>query len=620
MKKLLAFILAIMLTFTACGGGQAPASGGAPSTAAEKKDYTLIYSAELSHINYLKSSLAANTQFNYNILDGLVEFDKYGVTIPSIATEWKISEDGLTYTFKLREGVNWYTTDGEVYAEVVAQDFVDSAKWLLTAANASTTSNIFYGVVKNGQEYFDGKITDFAQVGVKAIDKYTVEYNLIQPTPYFLKMTSYGCFLPANGNFLAECGEMFGSSADTLLYNGAYLLTTFEPENRRVLTMNENYWNKENIHISTITYNYNKEAKTLAPELFLRGEISEADIPQQILDEWVNDPVKKELMQSKPTTSSSNYLGFNFEPLYEAEYGPDNWKVAVNNENFRKAIYHGFDRVAAMMTSEPYEPKARLLQTITVKNFAAANGTDYTQLPALKPFSDTDQFNAELAKEYRDKAKTELTGKATFPVKVVMPYNTGSLDLTNRVQVMEQQLEKLLGQDFIDIILVPYPPTGYLKEARSSGKFSVMEMGWGPDYADPAAYTDVMASDTSMGPKYSRPYLATEYLNTDGTSKYDELVKTARKETTDIAKRYQLFSEAEAFLIDKALVIPFFVSGGDRRVTALDPFSGYATQFGRSMDKLKGKIILDKPLTPAEFTAAQEKYNSERDEALKNAK
>ena len=187
-----------------------------------RKDYTVVYSAELAHINYLVSSLSTCTRFTENYVDALVDFDKYGRTIPSLATDWEISEDGMVYTFHLREGVNWYTCDGESYAPVIAQDFVDAAKWLLTKENASTTANIFYSVVKNGKQYFNGEIADFGEVGIKALDDYTLEYTLEQPTPYFLKMTAYTCFLPANGAFLEECGESFGTSAETLLYNGAY--------------------------------------------------------------------------------------------------------------------------------------------------------------------------------------------------------------------------------------------------------------------------------------------------------------------------------------------------------------------------------------------------------------
>lgn len=626
-KKFLASALAAALavSLTACSGGETAPQTGATVAATEaqeevkeieRKEFTTVYSAELTTLNYLKSSLSTCTRFTENYVDALIDFDQYGRVIPSLATDWEVSEDGTVYTFHLREGVNWYTYDGKEYAPVVAQDFVDSAKWLLNADNASTTANIFYNVVKNGAAYFNGEIDDFNEVGIKAIDDHTLEYTLEQPTPYFLKMTAYMCFLPANGEFLDEWGEAFGTSNDALLYNGAYILKTFEPENRRVLEMNENYWDKDNIFISSITYNYNKEAKTIAPELFLRGEISEADIPAEILDEWMNDEEKKNMMVVKPSSTSTNFLGFNFEPLYGEEYGPDNWLKAVNNEDFRKSIYYAFDREAAILTSYPYEPEKQLINTITSKNFVNVGGVDYTQLEPLKDITNNNQYNEEKALEHKAKALEALSGTVDFPVTVVMNYNSGSLALANRVQVEEQQLERVLGTDYIDIELVPYPPTGYNKEARSSGTFSLMEMGWGPDYADPSGYTETMTHDTSIGTKYSRPYLAEELKDADGNSIYEQMVYAAKAETADVDKRYEMFAEAEAYLIEHALVIPFYASGGGYRATLLDPFSVRCTQFGRNLDKYKGAKVLDKPLTNKEYAAAEEAYLKAREEAL----
>ena len=382
--------------------------------------------------------------------------------------------------------------------------------------------------------------------------------------------------------------------------------------------MNENYWDKDEIYISRINYNYNKEAKTLAPELFLRGEVSEADIPAEILDEWINDDTRKNMLIEKPSSTSSNFLGFNFEPLYEEEYGPDNWSKAVNNENFRKSIYYAVDREAAVMTSYPYGYEEQMLNTITTKNFVNVDGVDYTELEPLKEISKTDQFQEDKALEYKEKALEELQGTVTFPVTIVMPYNTSTLALTNRVQVEKQQLENLLGSDYISIELVPYPPTNYLKESRSSGKFSLMEMGWGPDYADPAGYTEVMTSDTSIGTKYSRPYLAEDLKDADGNSIYENMIKEAKAETTDIGKRYELFAEAEAYLIEHALVIPLYASGGGYRATYLDPFSAHCTQFGRNLDKYKGAKVLDQPMSQEEYKAAEAQYQEERIAALKN--
>ncbi len=624
-KRLLAAVMAAVmgLTLTGCGGSGQSTGGDAVQAetedGVERKEYTVVYSAELAHINYLKSSLSTCTRFTENIVDALVDFDRYGVTIPSLAESWEVSDDQLTYTFHLREGVNWYTCDGEEYAPVTAQDFVDAARWLLNPDNASTTSNIFYNVIKNAEEYYNGEITDFDQVGIHAVDEHTVEYTLYRPTPYFLTMTAYSCFLPANGKFLEECGDAFGTSAETMLSCGAYILTTFEPESRRVLEMNENYWDKDNIFISRINYNYNKEAKTLAPELFLRGEVTEADIPAEILDEWMEDEERKNMMIMKPSSTSSNFLGFNFEPLYDEEYGPENWKKAVNNENFRKSIYYALDREAAVMTSYPYEYKDQMLNTITVKNFVNVNGVDYTELEPLKEITETDQFQPDAALEYKEKAMEELSGSVEFPVTVVMPYSTGNLALTNRVQVEKQQLENLLGTDYITVELVAYPPTNYLKESRSAGQFSLMEMGWGPDYTDPAGYVEVMTHDTSIGTKYSRPYLAEDLKDENGNSIYENMVNEARNETTDINRRYELFAEAEGYLIEHALVIPLYASGGGYRATYLDPFSGHCTQFGRNLDKYKGARVLDKPMSQEEYAAAEKQYLEEREEALKKA-
>lgn len=143
-----------------------------------------------------------------------------------------------------------------------------------------------------------------------------------------------------------------------------------------------------------------------------------------------------------------------------------------------------------MLTTEPFNPESLLNNTITPKNFVDVEGVDYTQLAPLADISNTDSFNADLALEYKEKALTELEGKATFPVKVVMPYNSSMPDWANRTQVVEQQLENLLGADYIDVIVEPGPSTGFLSEVRHPGKYSLMEVNWGPDYADPSSYTD----------------------------------------------------------------------------------------------------------------------------------
>ncbi len=653
MKKLISLILTLMIILTSCGGStnagtDSPAASDESSKA--MKEYTTVYDTETTTLNYLVSSLSETREVVYNLVEGLVDFDKYGVMVPSVADSWEVSPDGLRYTFKLKEGIYWYTNTGEQYAEVTAQDFVDGVKYVLDVDNESTMSNIVYEVIRSGEPYYNKEITDFNEVGIKAPDKYTLVYTLEKPTPYFLRMLSYVCFLPVNGQFLEEAGDQFASTAETMLYNGAYVMETFEPQNVKVLTLNENFWDKDKMSISKITYRYNKEASSLAPELFLRREVTEADITLDIVESWLKDPEKKGFVQPKPSTTFSTYLGFNFDPLYEDEYKPNDWRTAVNNENFRKSFFHAFDKNAAILTVEPNNPENVLLGTIIPRNFVSVNGIDYTQLEPLKKFSSTSSYNEKLALEYKDKAMRELKGKVDFPITVVWPYNTSANDWAKRSQVVEQQLERTLGTDYIDVVIVPYPPSGFNSTVRSGGKYSIMEMTWGADYPDPATFTDVFVRSTDIGWSYNKAFMALDYLQDwkytevekakfdergvdkdgvktlsknekypqlkDKKATYDIMVEKAKDELLDLEKRYNLFAEAEAFLIDHAIVIPFFNSRGGYIASYCDPFSAYTTQFNRDAHKVKGKIILDKPMIPEEYKAAEERYNTEKVEAL----
>ena len=612
-SAVLAILLVLTLTITGCSSKKEdPTSGEGPIV---PKEYKTLYSGELTTINYLVTASTNEFAVAANLVDTLIDYDRYGVVQPCLATEWSTSDDGLVWTFKLREGVKWYTYEGKEYAEVVAQDFVDAMKYVLDPKNESATANIAYSVIKNAEKYYNGEITDFEQVGVKAVDKYTLEYTLEKPTPYFMSMLTYVCFFPVNGQFLSEVGDRFGTDNTNLLYNGAYIMETFEPQIRRVLVANENYWDKDNIHISKIVSTYNKEAETLAPELFLRGEVDIADIPSSALDEWMKDPAKKDTIRPNRTGFYTYFYTLNFDPHFSKEYEPDNWKVVVNNLNFRKSLFHALDRKAAMLTSEPYDPEKRITNTITPKNFVDLEGVDYTQLGSLKKFSDTDSFNKDLALEYKEKAMAELKGKATFPVKVLMPYNTGISDWANRAQVIEQQLENLLGTDYIDVIIDPKPPTGFLKEVRRAGNYAFLECNWGPDYADPETYTDPFAPDSN----YNWPNLAEGYKEANGKNKYENMVDAAKAEVLDVDKRYNLFAEAEAFFIDQAFVIPYAVGGGGYSASRLNPFESPYSPFGVSAERFKGQQVMEKPMNSEQFTTELAKWEKERVEALKAA-
>ena len=448
------------------------------------------------------------------------------------------------------------------------------------------------------------------------MDEYTIEYTLEQPIPWFLSQLGTPSYYPVNGEFLEEQGEMFGVDKDNILYCGAYLLKSFEPQSQRMLELNPNYWNIDAISIGALSYKYNAEANSIAPELFLRGEINDYILPSGILDEWMNDPEKKQLMRPHNLTNMSYFIAFNFEPDYDESYEPDEWATAVNNMNFRKSLFHGFDRVAAVTTIEPYDPESKLLNTLSRKGLVQSDGVDYTMMAGLKEYTETESFDKEKALEYKEKAVEELSSEVDFPITVVLPYSTAKADTAQRMQVIEQQMEGLLGTDYIDIVLESYPSTGFNTDVRNAGKWSILEAGWGPDYPDPYGSMSPVDSHAS-GKKYGRVHLCEDMMDENGESKFEQMITEAHAETADIAKRYEMFAEAEAYLLDNAVLIPFYTSGGGYRASYLDPFTGNTGWSGRyGLTKLKGAVMLDEPMGMDDYPAAKEQFEKDMAEAL----
>lgn len=630
MKKLITSLLAAALLVSSV-----PVLAETDKPKAAEQIYYNVYSSDWPSLNYMYESSA---DLCANFIDTLVEYDNYGILQPCLAESWECSEDGLTWTFHLRKGVKWMTADMEEYgADVVADDFVYSASRILDSSltQVSKTSDILY-VIKNAEAYFNGEC-DWEDVGVKAIDDYTLEYTLEQPVAYFESMLSYVCFMPCNREFGEEMGEDFGTSNYTYLYCGAYILTDWEPGAYRVLKRNPTYWDIDNIHIEELNETFNSEASTLSAELFKRGEIMTASLTASEAQTWLADPeFSKMIRPGRAAFNYSYWYAFNYyikaadgNYTYPEEYDPENYFLAAQNKNFHKSIFHALDRVAAMMTKVSDETSARslMINTITPPGFATGAG-EYTQSGSLAAISNTDSYNADLALEYKAKAVEELTAAGvTFPVKLYMPYNTGKADLTQRAQVVEQQLEKLLGSDYIDIVLDGYSNDDYLNTTRRAGNYSFMEVYWGPDYADPYTFTDPFRVSQKyaylfMGNGLGKPATA----DTPGARQdrlggywtdlvYDSMVEPAFAEQ-DLAKRYAILAEAEAWLIDEAYVIPFCMDGGGYVASCLNPFEAQYAPFGASEKRYKYQWIYETPFGMDEYAELLTEWEAEREARL----
>ena len=630
MKKLITSLLAAALLVSSV-----PALAETDKPKAAEQIYYNVYSSDWPSLNYMYESSA---DLCANFIDTLVEYDNYGILQPCLAESWECSEDGLIWTFHLRKGVKWMTADMEEYgADIVADDFVYSASRILDSSltQVSKTSDILY-VIKNAEAYFNGEC-DWEDVGVKAIDDYTLEYTLEQPVAYFESMLSYVCFMPCNREFGEEMGEDFGTSNYTYLYCGAYILTDWEPGAYRVLKRNPTYWDIDNIHIEELNETFNSEASTLSAELFKRGEIMTASLTASEAQTWLADPeLSKMIRPGRAAFNYSYWYAFNYyikaadsSYTYPEEYDPENYFLAAQNKNFRKSIFHALDRVAAMMTKVSDETSARslMINTITPPGFATGAG-EYTQTGSLAAISNTDSYNADLALEYKAKAVEELTAAGvTFPVKLYMPYNTGKADLTQRAQVVEQQLEKLLGSDYIDIVLDGYSNNDYLNTTRRAGNYSFMEVYWGPDYADPYTFTDPFRVSQKYaylfrGNGLGKPATA----DTPGARQdrlggywtdlvYDNMVEPAFAEQ-DLAKRYAILAEAEAWLIDEAYVIPFCMDGGGYVASCLNPFEAQYAPFGASEKRYKYQWIYETPFGMDEYAELLTEWEAEREARL----
>ena len=598
---------------------------------AEEVTYRGLYSGEVSSLNYLTTTTTAEFAVAANVIDTLVEYDYLGQVQPSLAESWAVSDDGLVWTFTLRKDAQWINGQAEVVAPVTAQDFVDAAKYVLDAQNASATANILYSVVAGAEDYFLGTSTPeegqdpapamaWDTVGIKALDDYTLEYTLTHPVPYFLSMTTYVCFMPVYGPFLAEQGENFGLATgnDTLLYNGAYYISEFKPQESRVYSKNPTYWDLDQVFIERIDLKYNKEAGAISADLYRKGEIDAASIDNQLAQEWLQNPETADLIRPvRQTGFYTHFYAYNFKPEFDEIYEPENWKIAVNNPNFRKALFHGFDRLKTTLVSDPENPESIMHYGVTPPNFVDYNGLDYVKMGDMAAWTELGKaaFNEEKAVEYAALARKELEeAGATFPIKILTVYHPSINTWADQVQVLEQQMEELLGEDFIDIIVEAGPSQGFLSAVRRSGKYAMLDCNWGPDYADPETFTDPFKPDFN----YNFPEYTTD-VDEAGNNKYQvywKMVEEAKAITDDLEARYLAFAKAEAYLIEQAFVMPlgYSYAAGGYTASRLNPFEGQYAPFGISIDRYKGQKLLDKPMNTDEFFDAQDKWEAERAE------
>ena len=645
---------------SSCGGS----SAGGTAAAGDSTTYTVLYARQPATLNYLICSADPDLYHGTHCVDTLVEYDSRGKIREGLATSWEWDADTLTWTFHLRDE-NWVDYTGAVLGPVTAQDFVDALAYLLDPDYTSGTASLVTPYVAGAEDYYnycvwrnnanngtvaedgtryaidaagtvtltaaDGSTTtcpavDFSSVGVCAVDEHTLTYTLNYDFPGFLSLLNYAPFEPAYGPMLAELGDQFCTSAETACNCGAFYLAEYTPLESWVMKKNPENYDKDNVYIDTIRYIYNQEALISGPEMVRRGEIDQATISSDILDSWLADDTTKDMVSmERPETGKSYFYFFNFLPYahqfpnwnttgVDAQYQPDNWAKAVNSTNFRKAFLYAINPAVTLAVTAPEGYENYKLHTITPPSFCAnSKGVDYTECGALAKV--TDHFNEATAKQYRDAAVQELTtAGATFPIKVQYPYNPAVVDWDKQCQVFKQQVEGVLndGFDFVEIIITQGPSDNFLNAVRRAGAYEFMSYYWGADYSDPE--TEVYPFYQEAGDRGTcYAFLRTgveDGIITGETAgyvmTYMDMVEKAKVITADLDARYAAFADAEAYLIENALVIPLSLPVPPYIATRLNLWEGQYAPTGFSSNRLKGIHILD-------HYVSMDEYNHNRD-------
>ena len=624
------------------------------SSAKGGNTFSYVYETDPDNLNYLTTGKAATANITSNVIDGLMENDRYGNFVPSMAEDWSVSQDGLTYTYTIRKDAKWYTSEGEEYAAVKAQDFVTGLKY--AADNKSEALYLVQDSIKGLDAYVKGEVKDFSEVGIKAIDDQTVQYTLNKPESFWNSKTTMGVLAPVNEEFLTSKGSDFAKATDpsSILYNGPYLLKSLVAKSSVEFEKNPNYWDKDNVHIDKVKLSFwdGQDTGKLA-DTFKDGGFSMARLfPTSARYPELEKEFKDNIVYT-PQDSSTFLVGTNIDRQsykYTSKTTDEqktSTKKALLNKDFRQAITFGFDRTAYASQVNGESGASKLLRNLFVPpTFVQADGKNFGDLVKEKLVSYGDEwkdvnlddaqdglYNPEKAKAEFAKAKTALQAEGVqFPIHLDMPVDQTSTTKVQRVQSLKQSLEATLGADNVVVDIQQLQKdevlnVTYFAETAAGEDWDLSDnVGWSPDYIDPSTYLDIIKP--SVG-ENTKTYLGFDSGTNNAAAKqvgledYEKMVVEAGNEDTDVSKRYDKYAAAQAWLTDSALIIPTTSQTGRPMLSKMVPFTlpfAYSGNKGMSEALLYKYLELqDKPVTADEYQKAQDKWKKEKEESNKKA-
>jgi oligopeptide transport system substrate-binding protein len=442
-------------------------------------------------------------------MEGLVRLNPDGSVGEGLAEDWEISDDGLEYTFHIRDA-NW--SDG---TPVTAEDFAYA--WL-RVLNPDTAAQYAYQLyhIKNAQAYNTGEITDPSEVGIEVVDEKTLKVTLERETPFFLSLMSFITYVPAQKAAVEQWGEDYALEADQMVYSGPFVIEEWAHEDSLILAKNPEYWDADTVKLERIEGTMITENNTRM-QMYDNGELDIATVPAEFLDRYIDDP--NYVSQTEATTW---YLQFNMEdPWFSNLKLRKAFALATDAQTYVDVVQNGLGQVA-----EGHTPPA--MPGAGGKSFGE---TRTSELPGYDPEEATRLFEEALDELGVTKEEFEET------VTIV----AGEGDTWSKIaQFFQSQWKDTLGVE----LFIEQMTFAMRLDRYNTGTYQITYAGWGGDYNDPLTFMDMWVTDGGNNDAY--------YSNPD----YDAAIQTALTGSGD--ERYEAMAEAEAIIAEELPIYPMY--------------------------------------------------------------
>lgn len=531
MKKYFAVpaVMTLALGLTACSSG----SGNTGAKDGEKPAQVLNLSKENDVIT-MDSTLATDGM-SFEVInmciEGLETTNENADIVPALAESYDVSDDDLTYTFHLRDA-KWSNGD-----PVTAADF--EYAWKDAATDPTCDYAYIFGsdgaCIKGADEAM-GDPAKKDEIAVKAVDDKTLEVTLSRKTPYFVSLTTFPPFYPVNEKFAEEQGDQYGLSPDNLLYCGPFKLDEWVKGNSLKLSKNADYWGADDVALEEININIVPEPSSAALA-YENGTTDYARLNSSLVDKYKDNEAYDTFLEGYLW-----YLQFNLNNKY------------LDNANLRKAIGTVVDR--DNLVNNVLKDGSINIGGFVPQDFTTGpDGKDY-RATADKFYTEVGEDGLKAAQEYWDKAKKEL-GVDKITLKLLYEPSDPAKPAAEFIQ---SEIQKLDG---ITIEMVSQEKENRI-EKQKARDFDIVLTRWGPDYADPTTYLNLMITGNS--------YNYGDYHSEAYDAKMEEAANAATPE-----ERWTALQEAEKILMEDSPVVGVFQVGGaalkNPKVTGIEDHS-----------------------------------------------